>query len=285
ASAPGRDPLADFLPSTLPAGVSVLCASRPRHPYIDQLATRGVLLQIDLDEPSCADDNQATVRAFWDQAAPELGLDAAFVGQAVERAGGNPQHAEMLRKHLAGLPFEQRRVEDIPRGLGALIAGAWERIAIDPAVVDGLGILCAAREPLTLDELGRVARWTSAPSRQAFERGARELLIETQRDSSVSEYRLHDDSIRAHIAKAIGADALIVHPGALAERLATWPAPSDVIASRYALHHALWHRAEAGDWADAWRVAGNVSFLEAKCRELGAHDAEADVARTAERCR
>jgi len=34
--------------------------------------------------------------------------------------------------------------------LGALIASAWERIATDPAVVDGLGVLCAAREPLTV---------------------------------------------------------------------------------------------------------------------------------------
>jgi hypothetical protein len=161
-SNPGRDPLADFLPLTLPSGVSVMCSSRPRHPYIDQLATRGVLLQIDLDAAALADDNQATVRAFWVQEAPELGLDAPFIAKAVDRADGNPQHAEMLRKHLAGLLPEQRRVEDIPRGLRVLIASAWERIAIDPAVVDGLGILCAAREPLVLDELGRVAR--SCPS-------------------------------------------------------------------------------------------------------------------------
>jgi len=46
--------------------------------------------------------------------------------------------------------------------------------------VDGLGVLCAAREPLTLDELGRVARWTGPAPRQAFVRGAREWLIETR---------------------------------------------------------------------------------------------------------
>jgi WD40 repeat protein len=284
ASAPGRDPLAAFLPSTLPPGVSVLCASRPRHPYIDLLAARGAL-QLDLDGPAFADDNAATVRAFWDQAAPELGLDATFVARAAERAGGNVQHAEMLRKHLAGLSPEQRRVEDIPRGLAALMAGAWERIAIDPLVVDGLGILCAAREPLTLDELGRVARWTGAASRQAFVRGAREWLIETRRGGGVPEYRLHHDSIRGHVAEAIGSDALAAHHLALADRLATWPAPAEAAARRYALHHALLHRAEAGAWSDAWRVAADVAFLEAKCRELGAHDTELDVARTAARYR
>ena len=159
------DPLAAFLPYALPRGVSVLCASRPRHPYVDSLATRGVLVQIDLDDAErFAADNAATVRAFWEQAARELDLAAPFIAQAVERAGGNMEHAAMLHRQLAGLPPERRYVEDIPRGLGALLASAWERIATDPAVVDGLGVLCAAREPLTLDEL---AAWLAgmAPRR------------------------------------------------------------------------------------------------------------------------
>ena len=103
------------------------------------LATRGAV-QLDLDERAFAADNEATVRAFWEQAAPELGLDAGFISRAVASAEGNLQHAAMLRQHLAGLPPVQRRVEDIPRGLAALLASAWERIATDPVVVDGLGI-------------------------------------------------------------------------------------------------------------------------------------------------
>ncbi|HET7502378.1 MAG TPA: AAA family ATPase [Kofleriaceae bacterium] len=283
-SSPG-DPLAAFLPYALPPGVSVLCASRPRHPYVDALATRGVLVQIDLDDAQRFADNEATVRALWDQAATELGLNEELVEQAVDRAGGNLEHAAMLRRQLAGMPPEQRQVEDIPRGLGALIARTWERIAIDPSVVDALGILCAAREPLTLDELGRVARWTGAASRQAFVRGAREWLIETRRAGRVSEYRLHHDSIRAHVADTLGTDALAAYHRALAERLATWPPPAGAAGRRYALHHALLHRAEAGAWADAWCVAADVAFLEAKCREVGVYDIEADVVRTAAWCR
>jgi hypothetical protein len=104
---------------------------------------------------------------------PGLGLDAGGVSKAVASAEGNLQHAAMLRQHLAGLPPEQRRALGIPRGLAALLASAWERVATDPAVIDGLGILCAAREALTLDEQGAVA-----------------------------EYRLHHDSIRGQIAGA-----------------------------------------------------------------------------------
>ncbi|HEX7940263.1 MAG TPA: hypothetical protein VF488_00580, partial [Gemmatimonadaceae bacterium] len=125
----------------------------------------------------------------------------------------------------------------------------------------------------------------SEPQRRTSLGISRELLIETRRTSRVFEYRLHHDSIRAYIAEAIGSDALAAHHLALAQRLATWPAPADAAARRYALNHALLHRAEAGAWTDAWRVAADLAFLEAKCRELCAHDAEADVGRTAARCR
>jgi len=47
----------------------------------------------------------------------------------------------------------------------------------------------------------------------------------------------------------------------------------------------LIHRADVSDWRDAWCVAGDLSFLEAKCCELGVHETEADVTRLAERCR
>src|SRR5206468_11593447 len=52
-------------------------------------------------------------------------------------------------------------------------------------------------------------------------------------------------------------DALRAHHRALARRYATWPPPGQGDARRYALRHALIHRAEAGDWADAWRLAGD----------------------------
>jgi hypothetical protein len=280
------DPLAAFLPYALPRGVSFLCASRPRHPYVSSLEARdGDFVQLDLDAPDRAADNDATVRTFWEGATGLLGLDARFVEEAVARAGGNVQHAVQLRRQVAATPAHRRSVDDIPRGLGALIERTWERIAHDAVVVEGLGILCAAREALTLDELGAVAAWTADATRRAFLRGAKEVLVETLRPDGQREYRLHHDAIRAHIAQAIGDVAFRGHHRALAQRLATWPALAQAVARRYALRHALLHRAEAGDWADAWRIAGDTSFLEAKCRELGAYDVEADVTRVTERSR
>jgi len=279
------DPLAAFLPHALPRGVRILCASRPRHPHVAMLEARdGDLARIDLDDPDLAADNEATVRAFWSAAAPSLLLGARVLEEAIASAAGNLQHAVMLRKHLDGLPVTHRRIEGIPSGLAALLAKLWERIATDSISVHGLGILCAAREALTLDEIGLVAGWAGGAERQAFLRGARELLLATRRPDGQPEYRLHHEAIHAHIASTIGAVALRRHHAALAQHLAAWPAPADAMTRRYALRHALTHRAEAWDWVEVWRLAADMGFLEAKCHELGVHDAEADVARAAERC-
>src|SRR6185503_11419600 len=98
-------------------------------------------------------------------------------------------------------------------------------------------------------------------------------------------YRPRHDWVRKLIVDKLGATTLSAHHATLAQRLATWPARSGAPASAYALRHGLSHRAETGDWANTWRFATDVSFLEAKCRELGVHETEVDLANTAERCR
>jgi hypothetical protein len=63
----------------------------------------------------------------------------------VARAGGNVQHAVQLRRQVAATPAQLHRIEDIPRGLGALLERTWERIAHDAVVVEGLGISIESR--------------------------------------------------------------------------------------------------------------------------------------------
>jgi hypothetical protein len=126
APADAYNPLAAFLPQALPH-VRLLCASRPRHPYIEALEVRGgALTRIDLDAPSETHDNHATVRTFWRREAPALALDDRFADEAAARADGNMQHAVTLRKHLASVPPAERRVEAIPRGLKSLLTLLWQ---------------------------------------------------------------------------------------------------------------------------------------------------------------
>lgn len=279
------DPLADFLPRALPAGVSLLCATRPRQSLVSKFETRGrPVVRIDLDAPDRAIDNYATVRAFWEREAPQLGLDMRFVDEAVACADGNIRHAVTLHQHLTRVPREQRRVEDIPPGLATLLETCWTRVARDPVVATGLGILSAAREPLTLDEIGSVAAWTEESQRSDFVRSATELLVETRRPEGEVAYRLYHGSIRGYISTVVGAAFRAYHQQ-LANRLAVWPSQPGTPPRRYALRHVLHHFAEAQDWWSLWRQASDTSFLEAKYRELGGPDTEADVARVADRCR
>lgn len=214
------DPLAAFLPDTLPRGVRLLCTSRPGHPSVPGIeARRGELVRIDLDDPALAASNDAAVRSFWEKVAPPLRLGTIFVDHAVARARGNLQHATMWRQYLAGLPAAQRRIKSIPGGLDALLERLWDRVAAEPLAVLGLGILCAAREALTLEELGAVAGWTEADQRQTFVWGTRELLVETWRPDGQREYRLHHESVHEYVARALGDAVLRGHHAALAERL------------------------------------------------------------------
>lgn len=280
----GSDPFAAFLPLSLPRGVSMLCSTRPRYEYVANLKDReGEFAEVNLDHSSSAADNEATVRAVWERVRGPLELSPQVIERAVALANGNVQHAVTLQRYLQGLPPERRSVESSPPGLDALLERTWLRIAADPVVAQGLGILCAAQEAITLEELGTVAAWTASAQR-AFVSGAAEWLLETSRHDGQFEYQLHHESIRAHVANAVGPLALRGHHSALAERLACWPPPNLEMARRYALRHALSHRADAADWWAAWRIAANTTFLEAKCRELTVDEAAADVARIAVLC-
>ncbi|HWO25516.1 MAG TPA: AAA family ATPase [Kofleriaceae bacterium] len=284
---PGDNPLPRFLPHEVPAGIRLLCAMRPTYPHLGWIEARSPARRIDLDDRRWAASNAAVVRGFWEAAAAEYKppLSEETRSSAIERAEGNVLHAVMLHDALRGLPAPERRADRIPRGLKALIGDIWSRVASDASVRAGLELLCAAQEALSLDVLGALAGW-SYGERERFVPSARELLLEEPASwAGIEAYRPRHDWVRELMAERLGTAAIRAQHETLGRKLATWPARADTAARRYALRHALLHRIEAGDWADAWRVAADMAFLEAKCRELGAHEAEADVTRAAERCR
>src|SRR6187402_710371 len=284
---PGDNPLPRFLPHEVPPGIRLLCAMRPTYPHLGWIEARSPARRIDLDDRRWAASNAAVVRGFWEAVAIEYEppLTAETRIAAIERAEGNVLHAVMLHDALRGLPAPERRADRIPRGLKALIGGIWDRAASDASVRAGLGLLCAAQEALSLDVLGELAGW-SYDERERFVPGARELLLEEPASWAGAEaYRPRHEWVRELMVERLGAAAIRAKHGTLARKLATWPPPVETTARRYALRHALLHRVEAGAWADAWHLAADMEFLEAKCRELGAHEAEADMARAAERCR
>jgi len=285
----GDNPLPRFLPHVVPAGIRLLCAMRPTYPHLNWIEARSPTRRIDLDDRRWAASNEAVVRGFWQAAATkyEPPLPNEMIATAIDRADGNVLHAVMLHDALQSLPAQERRADQIPRGLGGLIGEIWDRAAVRPGVRAGLGLLCAAQEALSLDMIAELAGWGPDvyEERKRFLREARQLLLEEPASwSGAVAYRPRHDWVRELMAEQLGAATLRAQHGMLSRKLATWPAPAEASARRYALRHALIHRAEAGAWADAWHLAADMGFLEAKCRELGAHEAEADVTRAAERC-
>ncbi|HWO18301.1 MAG TPA: PQQ-binding-like beta-propeller repeat protein [Kofleriaceae bacterium] len=284
---PGENPLPRFLPHAVPAGIRILCAMRKEYPHLGWIETRSPARRLDLDDPRWAASNEAVVRGFWQAAATEYEppLPAETVARAIERAEGNVLHAVMLHDALQSLLPAERRAGRVPHGLRGLIGDIWKRAASDEKVRAGLGLLCAAQEALSLDVLGELAGW-SYDERERFLPSTRQLLLEEPASwSGAAAYRPRHEWVRELMAERLGAAAVRAHHGTLAQKLAIWPAPPDPTTRRYALRHALVHRVEVGAWQDAWRRATDMHFLEAKCRELGAHEAEADVAWAAERCR
>ncbi len=282
---PGENPLPQFLPHVMLAGIRFLCATRPTYPHLNWLEARGPVRRLDLDNARWASSNDAVVRGFWAAVAADYQppLSAEMVAAAISRAEGNVLHAVMLHGALSDTPVEERSADRIPRSLQELIGDVWDRAAAREAVRVGLGVLCAAQEALSLDAIAELTGW-SYDDKQHFVRGARQLLLEEPASwAGAVAYRPRHDWVRELISLRLGAATMRDHHVRLSRALATWPVPAGATARRYALRHALIHRAEAGDWADAWRLAGDMSFLEAKCRELGVHETEVDIARVAER--
>jgi WD40 repeat protein len=284
---PGDNPLPRFLPHVVPAGLRFLCTTRPTYPHLDWLEARNPVRRLDLDDPTWATSNTEVIRAYWEAVASDYQppLSPGTLDAAIARAEGNVLHAVMLHDALQAVPADQHRADQIPRGLRALIGDIWDRAASHTAVRAGLGILCAAQEALSLDVLAEIAGW-SYDDKQRFARDARQLLLEEPAAwAGATAYRPRHDWVRELIAERLGPPALRAHHAAFARVVATWPAREDAATRCYALRHALIHRVEGDDRADAWRIAGDTSFLEAKIRELGVEEAEADMAQVAVRCR
>lgn len=279
----GESPLPRFLPHALPPGIRVLCATRPRKPYLDWLRARGRVRVTDLDDRRWMDSNKGAVRAFWTRAAATMpGVPTTVVERAIALADGNLLHARLLRDAIDDDADLLARVDDLPPGLRALLDLLWERIVDDAPTVAGLGLLAAAQEELSSSVVGELLGWPDAEQRR-FTRAARDFLAELPRNwSGAVTYRPRHDWVREYIADQIGVDALREHHRTLYRKLATWPLPT-APRRAYALTYALRHRVVAGDWDEAWRVAASTDFLDARCKQAGTFSTEQELGLAAER--
>ncbi|WP_437553965.1 TIR domain-containing protein [Sorangium sp. So ce367] len=275
----GQNPLPNFLPYALPPRVHALCASRPQYPHLGWLESRGNVRRLDLDTPEWAGSNERACRAFWGDQAPRFTprLDPRLVEEAVARAEGNLLYAVKLREWLEEQPVEQRRVERLPRGLSGFLEQIWQQLRSLPReqfglVANGLGLVCAAREALPIEEIEAAWGWKDVEAGEDFLRAARALLLEEPEAwRGARAYRPYHEAFRAFVAEKLGPKRMAELHRRLLETMARWPvaAGESDFQRRYAARHAIAHALAAGEREKVRGLCRDLELLEALCREEG----------------
>ncbi|WP_438011255.1 TIR domain-containing protein [Sorangium sp. So ce321] len=275
----GQNPLPGFLPYALPPRVHALCASRPQYPHLAWLESRGNVRRIDLDAPEWAGSNEQACRAFWADQAPRFTprLDAKLVEEAVARADGNLLYAVKLREWLEEQPVTQRRVERLPRGLSGFLEQIWQQLRSLPReqfglVANGLGLICAAREALPLEEIEAAWGWNDVVAGEDFLRAARALLLEEPASwRGARAYRPYHEAFRAFIAEKLGPKRMAELHRRLLETTARWPVAEEEsgFRRRYAARHAIAHALAAGEREEVRGFCRDIGLLEALSGEGG----------------
>lgn len=287
---PGENPLARFLPEVVPKGVVILCATRPKHPYVSWLTRHNGVRCIDLNDPTWSESNVAACRGFWEGQDTEFSppLGRGFIEAAVERSAGNLLYATRLRDWLLYQPLEKRIAVNIPRGLDGFLEQIWtDFLGLDEArrdvVFKGLGVACAAREALPASLFGTILGWSSNFGVEHLLSVARPFLLKEDAPwhNHAEAYRLYHESLREFIITKLGDLTMREHHAQISGTLAAWP-PDEGNSPHhnYALRHAVTHRLEAGNVRAARRLCLDVAYLERKCREVGVPAVEMDLEAT-----
>lgn len=283
-----RNPLPMFLPHYLPPGVFLLCASRPTYPYLTWFEARDGAETLDLSSERWRASRWETCREFWTRMGANLkpALEQEFLAAAVVRSEGNVLHAVRLYEQICREPPEQRNIANIPRGLRALLEGAWQGVMalaqdVRDRVVDGLGVLVAARSSLSLQTIEELLGWSGVTMREEFLRAARPFLLEEPGQGpgpAEPSYRCFHESLRQYLAGKLPVKR---YHEILADIAAAWFVAGDDSRRDYAVRHGVLHCVEAGRAEAASGLVRDLRFMRARL-ELGAvGDLEGDLMRVA----
>jgi WD40 repeat protein len=284
----GKNGLIRFLPKMLPAGIVILCASRPMYPHPEWLYGLDRVHTLDLDDDEWAPSNEGVCRAFCEQRLRRISppLDATVIDVVVRSAQRNMLHASWLCEWLEDQPPARRTAANISQGLSGFLRRILSELhALDGArrglILKGLGLACAAREALPSYVFGELLGGdpTTNPG-DDFLRATFHLLRREPAHWTKGQpgYRLRHEHVREVFVAEFGDRVIRDHHLHILRALAAWPPDErDSARRRYALHHAVAHRLDAGDLDGAQRLCADQGYLDAKCRELDVHALERDL--------
>ena len=274
--------LGRFLPASLPENVFIICASRPNYPELGWLEQRSGLRTIDLDDPKWIADNRKVVDAYWRKRGPQLkpALDEEVLEKAIAAAEGNMLHAVTLFDAFE-TNTQARDPNRIPVGFNALLEDLWVRLVelkdreTSTRVIDGLGLLAVAGEPLPLSTVARLLGWRHPADITDFKRNALPFLLEESADwhGGEARYRPFHESTREFLTSGdhMLPDVNREYHELLARRLAAWP-PADgagQLERGYAARFALVHLSAIADWSRVSELLGDLSYGVAAVEAMG----------------
>ena len=274
--------LGRFLPATLPENAFIICASRPNYPELGWLEQRSGLRTIDLDEPKWIADNRKVVDAYWRKRGPQLepALDEEVLEKAIAAAEGNMLHAVTLFDAFE-TNAQVRDPNRIPVGFNALLEDLWVRLVelkdreTSTRVIEGLGLLAVAGEPLPLGTLARLLGWKHPADITDFKRNALPFLLEESADwhGGEARYRPFHESTREFLTSGdhMLPDVNRQYNELLARRLAAWPpaAGAGQLERGYAARFALVHLSAIADWSRVGELLGDLRYCVAAVEAIG----------------
>lgn len=284
-----ENPLSLILPEVLPPGVYAICASRP----ISQLSwfdARDNVCRIDLDAADWEPDRNAACRQYWEyrrslaHSGTLFALSDAFIESAVDVAKGSMLYTIKLAEAI----LEKQELVDLsalPVGLQGFLQEEWAKIEhLSPAsaacVKAGLRVLCVARAPLSLAEIGQVTQGISGLcfSQETFLQHARPFLLQV---AGESRYRVFHTAFHELVARKMCAEETKFWHSRLSQTLAEWPATP--ARADFAASNAIYHRALSGDADRLLSLCFEIDHLRAKIEIDGVEALECDLALAA-RC-
>jgi WD40 repeat protein len=163
-----RNPLVDMLAQNarrLPEWLGILITSRPEREVKTPLQGLAGLEPLVLETRS--EENQEDIREYLREELEEelAGRDAGAIVEAIlEKSEGVFLYVEYVCAQLRDSVLSLDRLEEFPDGLAGIYVQYFERqfpdIAVYKATVrHAIGVIAAAREPLTPEQLGRVLDW------------------------------------------------------------------------------------------------------------------------------
>jgi hypothetical protein len=233
-------------------------------------------IRLEADDPA----QRADVAAYLEKRFGAADPNDAGAAQAIEeRSAGNFLYARQVANAVAEGDLRVDEVNRLPSGLGALFGQTFQSRFPDAASYAKpermLGVLLAAKEPLTATQLAAIAGLDRRADVLPFLETLTGYIVASDRQSGESTLTVFHKSLADWLeSPPVGAGAFRVDVAAGRQRLRQWCGQWRLTADRYALLHVVAHLLDAAAADEALAAVREGLFAK---RQAALGDSRADL--------